>query len=1148
MFAALLGALAIAGASLPAASAAATPTPAWTQQTPAQSPGSRSGPAMAFDPAIGKMVLFGGDNNNDTWTYDGQTWTQQTTATSPPKRSVATMVYDPAIGKIVLFGGADSNFSPLADTWTYDGQTWTQQTTAQSPPARFSASMTFDPSTGKVILYGGSNGSSFKNDTWTYDGTNWTQVSTPTNPGARIAPSMAYDPALGKTILFGGYNAGNNTWAFNGTSWTQQAPAQSPPVRYAASLAFDPVTGKVILFGGLDPNSNTPRSDTWSYDGQTWTQATLTASPPGRWYPAMAFDPATGQMVVFGGQTQSNVFGDTWTFGLPSGLPRTWTQQSPATSPPARSGAGMSFDPTTGKLNLFGGYNGTSFLGDTWTYDGTNWTQQTPAQSPPARGPGGMAFDPAIGKTVLFGGISGSTFRNDTWTYNGTTWTQQTTAQSPPGRSAGAMAFDPATGKMVLFGGYDGTSYLGDTWTYDGTNWTQQTTAQSPPARYEASMAFNPATGKMVLFGGYNVSGGLRNDTWTYNGTNWTQQTPPQSPSARAGGSMAFEPATGKLVLFGGSSGSYLNQTWTYNGTTWTQQAPAASPPGRYIGSASFDPAIGKMVLFGGYGGSYLGDTWTYETLTASPTLSTTAASGTIGGSISDSATLASGVSPTGSITFRAYGPGDATCAGAPAFTSSAIPVSGNGSYGSGNFTPSQAGTYNWTATYTGDGSNDPATSACGAANETSTVAKATPALSTTASAGVTIGGQIHDSATIASGYTPTGSITFKLYAPGDTSCTGTPADTSTPVAVSGNGSFDSPNFTPTTAGTYRWVASYSGDANNDPATGACNDTGESVVVAKASPALSTTASAGVTIGGQVHDSATISSGYNPGGTTTFKLYGPNDATCTGTPADTSTPVAVSGNGTYQSPDFTPTAPGTYRWVASYSGDANNNSTAGACNDPGESVAVIALPGSPTITDKPLAVDTATTATFAFTGAPGETFECSLDGGAFSACSSPATFPAPIGSHSFSVRALNSLGAPGPTADYSWQVADIARCKLREIRARLFVYRSKDAVRLVATYKSATSAKVAVKYYEAKADGTAGAKLGQISQTFETAGLFRTRKSFPAARMRRLRSSASGFVASFRVPGTPGFCEQAFTKSLSIKKTIHRQAVWFQAD
>ena len=43
----------------------------------------------------------------------------------------------------------------------------------------------------------------------------------------------------------------------------------------------------------------------------------------------------------------------------------------------------------------------------------------------------------------------------------------------------------------------------------------------------------------------------------------------------------------------------------------------------------------------------------------------------------------------------------------APAFTSAPIAVSGNGSYGSGNYTPTLAGAYRWTATYTVPGAPD---------------------------------------------------------------------------------------------------------------------------------------------------------------------------------------------------------------------------------------------------------------------------------------------------------------------------------------------------------------------------------------------------------------------------------------------------------
>jgi hypothetical protein len=48
------------------------------------------------------------------------------------------------------------------------------------------------------------------------------------------------------------------------------------------------------------------------------------------------------------------------------------------------------------------------------------------------------------------------------------------------------------------------------------------------------------------------------------------------------------------------------------------------------------------------------------------------------------------------------------------------MPVGGNGSYTSPSFTPAQAGTYRWTASYSGDTNNNPAASNCG--NESVTV------------------------------------------------------------------------------------------------------------------------------------------------------------------------------------------------------------------------------------------------------------------------------------------------------------------------------------------------------------------------------------------------------------------------------------------
>ena len=96
----------------------------------------------------------------------------------------------------------------------------------------------------------------------------------------------------------------------------------------------------------------------------------------------------------------------------------------------------------------------------------------------------------------------------------------------------------------------------------------------------------------------------------------------------------------------------------------------------------------------------------------------------------------------------------------------------------------------------------------------------------------------------------------------------GRPIFTSPPVAypVAG-GPATSPAFTPTAAGTYRWRATYSGDANNDAVTGACNAADENVVVTPNTPTIATTASPNITLGaGTLTDTATVSGRVEPAG------------------------------------------------------------------------------------------------------------------------------------------------------------------------------------------------------------------------------------------------------------------------------------------
>ncbi len=84
-------------------------------------------------------------------------------------------------------------------------------------------------------------------------------------------------------------------------------------------------------------------------------------------------------------------------------------------------------------------------------------------------------------------------------------------------------------------------------------------------------------------------------------------------------------------------------------------------------------------------------------------------------------------------------------------------------------------------------------------------------------------------------------------------------------------------------------------------------------------------------------------------------------------------------------------------------------------------------PSPPPLAGGPPAATSATSATFVFSDPePGLSFECRLDGGAFTACTSPATYTGlPNGPHTFAVRAVDAAENRGAAATYSWTVDTI---------------------------------------------------------------------------------------------------------------------------
>jgi hypothetical protein len=99
------------------------------------------------------------------------------------------------------------------------------------------------------------------------------------------------------------------------------------------------------------------------------------------------------------------------------------------------------------------------------------------------------------------------------------------------------------------------------------------------------------------------------------------------------------------------------------------------------------------------------------------------------------------------------------------------------------------------------------------------TVVKATPTLTTQTANSIPLGGHVADSATLTGGYRPTGTVTFSLFGPDDPQCRA--ALTTSVATVSGNAAASVP-VQATAAGTYNWVAVYSGDVDNNAVSTTC--------------------------------------------------------------------------------------------------------------------------------------------------------------------------------------------------------------------------------------------------------------------------------------------------------------------------------------
>jgi len=142
-------------------------------------PIDRVGVNLVYDPAIQKLVLFGGyvrgsgNQSNDLWTWDGERWVREyPPGVIPSELATAAIGYDGIHRTVVLLARSGKSDE---GTWAWDGRTWTAYSPSGMPSTRVYYQMAWDEATHQLVLF--DEVSASESQTWIWTGTKWSRKS-----------------------------------------------------------------------------------------------------------------------------------------------------------------------------------------------------------------------------------------------------------------------------------------------------------------------------------------------------------------------------------------------------------------------------------------------------------------------------------------------------------------------------------------------------------------------------------------------------------------------------------------------------------------------------------------------------------------------------------------------------------------------------------------------------------------------------------------------------------------------------------------------------------------------------------------------------------------------------------------------------------
>jgi hypothetical protein len=363
----------------------------------------------------------------------------------------------------------------------------------------------------------------------------WTSLSNPREcaPGDQVA-CVTNTKAMRQAalnVLMGGATA---------QMWTPLTPAGAAPTpRADASAAMDTVNHRMIVFGGL--SNSGALNDTWILKNTNaqggppaWTQLATVAAPPPDYYSVGMYDPGSNRMIVFGGDSGTDVWVLTNANGL--GGASSWIQLPTSGAVPAPF-SGWERQVYDSANNMLIVYDSENFV---WTLSNANGVGGSPVWSflnvsndgPSPRNSFTAVYNPSSSSMIVFGGSDGTTDYNDVWVLSNANglagdpnWTNvlpQGSAGAPAERSGHTAVYDAPQDIMTIFGGFGQPA---DTWTLVNASavagmpaWTMLNSGNGgPDPRTDCIAVLDTSTSSMLIFGGINTD--FLNEVWALAGT-----------------------------------------------------------------------------------------------------------------------------------------------------------------------------------------------------------------------------------------------------------------------------------------------------------------------------------------------------------------------------------------------------------------------------------------------------------------------------------------------------------------------------------------------------------------------------------------------------------------------------------------------------